>query len=532
MLRRRTALEKVVRTGWGGTYADSFTHAQLFRSYGPTYFGMVDAQLFSSEIDSNIINKPWVWLTMAQGNAMTTEPGHTDFCWRLAEDVQTDARVTRVDSSLPTYPGKGNTQFKIYLDRGWFHAPVLLKTDSADAPLLRILGHPTQISATEWEYIVQLQSGDPNAWLDPKYLEPNRRVIDGGTSIVDELNYEYGGDYFGSVFELMSHIGYVARKVEVTDKFIRLEMDGKAANMSYGISGNGGTYKDGKAISTGYLYQPGLEDKTTSKVLQKGSFISMAEARLAERLSEDKNFMMEFGQNEVSYHPVNKRPMKVAPGWRQVRKDGHFKPHNGSLTLYDIYDRIQTIFTTRYGVGEPTVVLRTGKGGIEWFSKLVKDEAGLSPFTLLDSYFVSRTQSEITPNALKFGAQFTEILMPNGITLKVMYDPTKDNPRYYPEKVPGTNYSYESFTFDVLDLGNTDAAPSGARTRSNIAMVYEDAYESYFMVSNVYDIMSGAKKSGETVAVLDKEAGIYRESSCALAVWDTSRILSMPYLSA
>jgi hypothetical protein len=532
MLRRRSALEKVVRTGWGGTYADSFTHAQLFRSYGPTYFGMVDAQLFSSEIDSNIINKPWVWLTMAQGNAMTTEPGHTDFCWRLAEDVQTDARMTRVANFGGSLPGKGNTQFKIYLDRGWFHAPVLLKTDSADAPMLRIIGHPTQISATEWEYVVQLQTGDPNAWLDPKYLEPNRRVIDGGTSIVDELNYEFGGDYFGSVFELMSHIGYVARKVEVTDKFIRLEMDGKSANMSYGISGNGGTYKDGKAVSSGYLYQPGLDDKTTSKVLQKGSFISMAEARLAERLSEDKNFMMEFGQNEVSYHPVNKRPMKVAPGWRQIRKDGHFKPHNGSLTLYDIYDRIQTIFTTRYGVGEPTVILRTGKGGIEFFSRLVKDEAGLSPFTLLDSFFVSRTQSEISPNSLKFGAQFTEILMPNGITLKVMYDPTKDNPRYYPEKVPGTNYSYESFTFDVLDLGNTDAAPSGARTRSNIAMVYEDAYESYFMVSNVYDIMNGAKKSGETVAVLDKEAGIYRESSCALAVWDTSRILSMPYLAS
>jgi hypothetical protein len=532
MLRRRSALEKVVRTGWGGTYADSFTHAQLFRSYGPTYFGMVDAQLFSSEIDSNIINKPWVWLTMAQGNAMTTEPGHTDFCWRLAEDVQTDARMTRVANFGGSLPGKGNTQFKIYLDRGWFHAPVLLKTDSADAPMLRIIGHPTQLSATEWEYVVQLQTGDPNAWLDPKYLEPNRRVIDGGTSIVDELNYEFGGDYFGSVFELMSHIGYVARKVEVTDKFIRLEMDGKSANMSYGISGNGGTYKDGKAVSSGYLYQPGLDDKTTSKVLQKGSFISMAEARLAERLSEDKNFMMEFGQNEVSYHPVNKRPMKVAPGWRQIRKDGHFKPHNGSLTLYDIYDRIQTIFTTRYGVGEPTVILRTGKGGIEFFSRLVKDEAGLSPFTLLDSFFVSRTQSEISPNSLKFGAQFTEILMPNGITLKVMYDPTKDNPRYYPEKVPGTNYSYESFTFDVLDLGNTDAAPSGARTRSNIAMVYEDAYESYFMVSNVYDIMNGAKKSGETVAVLDKEAGIYRESSCALAVWDTSRILSMPYLAS
>lgn len=530
MLRRRSAIQKVARTGWGGSYADSMTHAHLFRTYGPTYFGMIDAQLFSSEIDGNIINKPWVWLTAAQGNMMTTEPGHTDYSWRLMEDVSADAYITRKDANLPTYPGKGNTEFKIYLDKGWFHEPVLLKTDSHDAPLLRILGHPTQVSATEWEYIVKLQDGDPNAYIDDKYLDVNRRVIDGGTSTPDELNYKYGGDYFGNVFELQSHIGYVGRKVEVTDKFIRLEMAGKSKGLSYGISGRGGSFSDGAAIGVGYTYQPGLSDKTKAKEVRQGSFVTIAEARLAERLAEDKNMGMEFGRNEVSFDPETGRPLKVAPGWRQIRKDGHYFPHNGSLNLYDIYEKLQDVFVTRYGVGEPTVVLRTGKGGIELFSRLVNAEAGLNPFVLVDSFFIGRTDSDITSNALKYGAQFTEILMPNGIKLKVMYDPSKDNPRYYPEKVPGTNYSYESFTFDVLDLGRTNAAPASARTRSNICMVWEEAYEEYYFSSNVYDIYTGAKKNGENVAVVDKQAGIYRGSSYALAVWDTSRIMSMPYI--
>jgi hypothetical protein len=48
----------------------------------------------------------------------------------------------------------------------------------------------------------------------------------------------------------------------------------------------------------------------------------MAEARLAERISEDKNFMMEFGRTEVTVDPETGRPIKVAPGWRQIRKDG------------------------------------------------------------------------------------------------------------------------------------------------------------------------------------------------------------------
>jgi hypothetical protein len=262
----------------------------------------------------------------------------------------------------------------------------------------------------------------------------------------------------------------------------------------------------------------------------------MAEARLAERINEDKNMAMEFGRTELTYHPVTGRPIKVAPGWRQIRRDGYYHPHNGSLTLYDIYDKIHTKFTTRNGVGEPDVLLSTGKGGIEAFGQMINDVASANPFTVLDSYFIQNaTAAEskaITSNPLRFGAQFTEVLMSNGLTLRVMYDPTKDNPRYYPEKVPGTNYSYESFTFDVIDLGNTDAAPTNARTRSNFAMVYEEAYEEYYMVSNAYDIRTGAKKSGENVGSIDKNAGIYRASSCALAVWDTSRILSMPYLSA
>ena len=96
--------------------------------------------------------------------------------------------------------------------------------------------------------------------------------------------------------------------------------------------------------------------------------------------------------------------------------------------------------------------------------------------------------------------------------------------------MPGTNYSYESFTFDILDLGVTGNTPGG-QSRSNISMVYEEAYEEYYAVSNVYDFYSGAKKSGETVAVQNKEAGIYRGSSVALAVWDVSRIACLPFVS-
>lgn len=525
MLKRRTALQKVQRKDWHGSYVDSATHNYLFQNYRPTDFGMIEGGMYAGDIDNDIINRKWLWFTAAQGRMMSTEPGHSDYCWRLPEDVIADMRITRVDTNLGSTPGRAHGEFFIYTDSGNFHEPVLLKTNITDAPLLRILGRAEQISATEWKYRVKLQDGDPTAYIDPSALQPNCRLIDAGTSIADELNYKFGGDSYGNIFELQSMIGYVARKIEMTDKAIRLERAGKAQPFSVG----GTKYYEG-ALGVGYIYQPGLADKTQAKMVKHGAFITMAEYRLGERLAEDKNYMMEFGRQERTDDWETGRQITVAAGWRQLRKDGWFFPHNGSLTLQDIYERLQDLFVTRRGLGSTEVVMFTGQGGIEMFNRMIRDEAGTNPFTLVDSYFISRTKSEASPNALKYGAQFTEVLMPNGITLKVMYDPSKDNPRYYAEKVPGTNYTYESFTFDILDLGNTDAAPSRASSRSNIAMVYEADYESYFQISNIYDLMTGSIKDGGNAFAMNKEAGIYRESSCSLAIWDTSRIMSMPFL--
>ena len=527
MLRERTALKKVYRKGWQGSYMDSSTHNDVFHNYSPTNFGMIEGSMYASDSDSEIINRKWLWHTAAQGRMVSTEPGVNEYTWRMSEDPIADLKITRVDDNLGTTPGKNLTEFLIYADNGNFHEPVLLKTDSSDAPMLRILGKAEQVSPAEWKYRVRLQDGSPTAFIDPKWLQPNMRLIDGGTSTADELNSKYGGDSYANVFELQSHIGYVGRKIEMTDKAIRLEIRGNI--QPYSVSGSKTQYTDG-ALGVGYIYQPGLADKTKSTKIEAGRFITMAEYRLGERLAEDKNFMMEFGRTEITTDRDTGRQIKVAPGYRQMRREGNFMPHNGSLTLQDLYERLQDIFVTREGVGGPEVVMWAGKGGIEMFNRMVKVEYGMNPFTLQDSYFVSRTSSKITPNALKYGAQFTECLMPNGVTLKVMYDPNKDNTRYYSEKVPGTNYTYESFCFDVLDLGDSASAPSGANTRSNIAMVYEKEYEEYYSISNVYDLRTGAIKDGRNASGHSKEAGIYRGSSVGLAIWDISRTMSLPYL--
>ena len=97
---RKTALLKAhPRQDWGGTYGDSGTWASLFKSYKPYDFGVMGAQTFSSQLGSNIVNKPLMWLTQAQGNCMYLPGGHNQYQWKLTTDSHTRTTIVAVDPS-------------------------------------------------------------------------------------------------------------------------------------------------------------------------------------------------------------------------------------------------------------------------------------------------------------------------------------------------------------------------------------------------------------------------------------------------
>jgi hypothetical protein len=155
---------------------------------------------------------------------------------------------------------------------------------------------------------------------------------------------------------------------------------------------------------------------------------------------------------------------------------------------------------------------------------LIAKEA--SQFNYIDTLFTQkRTDPQgVHDNELSFGAQFTQIKMPNGYILEMCYDPIKDDRKLFPEKAPGTNRTLESFAMDIFDFGDTKQKAMDAVNSKNITMVMQDGVESYFTVSNVYNFETGAVKDGSNVAMNSKELGIYRELPGSLAVWDTSRI--------
>jgi len=519
-MERRTALVTHERQAWGGSYFDSFTHANMFRRYGPYNFGVKTSQLFSSKIGSHLINKKFTYMTIAKGNVFVLPGGTDDYSWYLMADADVDFRITELLVASDAQAGKGGLPFRIALDRPWLHEPAIIKSENANLPLLRILGQPIQRSVNSWEYEVELQTGDLNSWIPVDYLQPGRKFIRASSLVADELNTKYAPDQYGEMFKLQSWVGNVANKVEMSDKFIRTEIACRTEGKSLpsGIT-------DDTMIGSGYVYYQkfNMTNSGVTEKVEKGVFITKAEARLLERTEMDREMNMEFGQLQKTVDRDTGRPIKQAPGWRQLVRDGHYKEHNGSLTLSEIYEYLMQIFITRKSFTDRHIVIASGEAGIEFLSRLIATEA--SQFQYIDTLF---TQKRTDPqgyhdNELEYGAQFTKIKMMNGVIVEIVYDPIKDDRKLFPELAPGTNRTLESFAMDIFDFGVTEQKAQGAR-EENITMIMQDGVESFYMVSNIYDPYTGAIKDGSNAYGHNKEVGFYREMSGSLGCWDVSRI--------
>lgn len=523
-------LKTVERSAFGGSYFDSFTHAQMFRKYKPFNFGVRNAQLFSSELGSQLVNKKFTYYTVAKGNVYLLPGGVDDYEWSLIADADVDFRSTKNPFAADAQVGKAGVPFQFSLDRDWLHTPAVLKCEHSDLPPILILSAaPQQEDVNSWLYEGVLLTSDKNAWIPAEYFDAQRRFIDITTAITDELNTKHAGDQYGEMFKLQSWVGNYGRKAEFTDKFIRMEIgcrkEGRSMpkNQSYSIGKQ--SYYDG-AIGVGYVYQQPMNVTNGGKAerIEAGVFVSRVEARLEERILMDREMNMEFGHLYKGVDPDSERTLKRGPGWRQLVKDGHYKEHNGSLTLSELYEYIAEIFLTRRTFSDRSIMLATGEGGIEFMHRLIAQEA--SQFSYIDTNFVKKntTPQGYHDNELQYGAQFTKLLLPMGYVLQMVYDPIKDDRKLFPTKAPGTNRTAESYAMDIFDWGATDQKAANANRSENITMVMQDGVEAYWTVCNVYDFETGAEKTGTNVYSNNKECGVYREISGDLCIWDVTRV--------
>lgn len=312
-MNRNSVLVSHERRAFGGSYFDSLTHASMFRKYTPYDFGVMTSRLFSSEINSDLINKKFTWMTIAQKNVYVLPGGTDDYTWYVMGDTDVLFRFTELLVDPAGQAGKGGLSFRIAADRDWLHEPAVIKLAGNNLPLLKIIGHPIQRSVNSWEYEVVIQDGDINSFIPVSYLQPGQTFVRVSSLVSDELNTKYAPDQYGEMFKCFNHVANYANKAEFTDKFIRTEIAARQNGTSLPSNGYSvaGVNQKGGAISSGYVYQTNFKDRNTSKVIKAGTFITAVEAKLEERTMMDREMMMEFGRLQKTKDVDSGRAIKV-----------------------------------------------------------------------------------------------------------------------------------------------------------------------------------------------------------------------------
>lgn len=382
---RNTALVQVEREAWGGSDYDFTTYASMFKNYAPQNFGIMAGDIFSSTLGGHMINKKFTFLTIAQGNQYTLNGGVEDYEWYVTGSPRVDFRFTETFVGASDQVGKGGQEFEFALDRNWLKEPCVIKIEGANLPLIRIIGHPVEISPNSFKYRGKLQTSDPTAWISAEYLQAGRTAVDASTSVSSELNLKGAGLNYSEMYKLQSFIGRYAREISFTDRMIRAEIAAKQ-------NGSNSPTTDKTSIGKGFLFQRNFKNHSGEVVTANG-FITSAEARLEDTIMMDREIMMEFGSAEKTFDPDTMREIKVAPGFKQLVRDGHYMAHNGSLSLSGLYEYLMNIFITRRDFSDRTIRLSSGEAGIYFLHQLLAEEAKL--YTTIDTHFIrTRTDSQ------------------------------------------------------------------------------------------------------------------------------------------
>lgn len=453
-----------VTTITDGIGGNSFNSMHLISTYGldkphDLSAGSVElAQIFSAS--DRYQDKPLIAATEAKGKKIYLKSNQ--FTWKLRAHQKQRFRIMEVVETAAR-PGENETLFSIVLDKGWLREPDVISGEHNEYPL-EIVGEPMQ-RGLGWEYRVRMQDSSNGRYFPSTLFAVGREFWKVSTSVADEMNEKYGTIQFNSIFELRSHTGNVAEKLQFTDRALRVDINNRGGEMLK------------------YWNVPFLDNNGK----RYNKFVPMAEAEMMNQVYEDIEWALNYGRKSIRKGP-NGYLKRTPAGLRQQLEDAHQLLHNGNLTLSRLEEWLNGIY---YGRKDATpasrsIVLSTGEMGAKMFDQMVKSE--ISNFLTVDSHFI-RSGGDF--RHLSFGVQFTHYVGINGLDVTVMLNPHNDNPDYCPQMHPVYNdKTIDSWRMDILDFGTTREQTTGAMG-DNISFVCEDNADYYFTTFGKHDPKTG-----------------------------------------
>lgn len=381
-----------------------------------------------------------------------------------------------------TAPGLGGVPIRVKWDLDYVMYPDVVLPEDNDYPL-QVVDGPI-FDGDGYIYYLKLQGDNPDNYLPPYLLEPNREFSKSWTSVQSEYNEFFGTQQYPNSFMLESQVGAFAQKVTVTDKAMR----------------------DSGRLAVEFLYT----DPMTNKEQKITKFLPMAEAIMHNELYQSMEAQMWYGKKQTQQGPQGYW-VKTGPGLRQQLRDGHIEYYNSALTVNRVKDYLLDIFFAREDEQNRKVVAMTGTLGSIMFHDMLAAEA--SSFLTEDTHFTQMLSKN--PRHLSFGAQYTHYQGPEGIELTLVKNPMYDSRRYCKRMHPVyTEMPIDSARMTFLDFGSSGG-------ENNIQMLkVKDTFRYGYTVGTVGP--NGPVKGGQ-VGALKAGYDIFTEGTCGIWMKDVTR---------
>lgn len=400
------------------------------------FMGMQNRQLVSPLIDQIMEVNLGIDFDRFMDNFPTfTLDKDVEFEWLLAgPDIKNYPLVTYYDSNgnTPVKAGINNSRFYMVFPVRMFEATDAIATDSKEVYQLQIKNDPKPVG-TNWEYEVELLTGDPTLFVPVTELTVGKRYAKLYSPVEQTLSQRGGTVQHNGYFKMYNRCSSIRSQYEVPGNMITAG-DNKPMGAMFAIKDDAGNVK------TEATWLGKLDWDFMSQFKRQKAYLGMY--AIHNKTSQGTYV----NKGESGYE------IKMGAGLYQQVSPSNIHYLN-NYTLDQLQDILLSLSVGKLPQDQRKFVIGTGEYGWIRFHKLV--EARGIPF----SHNNAGNRISGTGNNLRFGGQFTSLGLLNGIEVELMKLPFLDDPTLNTTQHPdgGLVSSYEML---IMDIGTSNGKPN------------------------------------------------------------------------
>lgn len=458
-------------------------HTGLTQSNHLRSFFLMEPVLASSVV-TRVYNRmtgsknPLSFLTIGTGRAK--ELSDIIYRWPLMGDSEKAIPIISNLGDGGSFPGIGNTTFRVVMAEKWFTLGDVIVPDNSDYPC-RVQEYPaTNGFGDGFIYTLQLVSADPAAYIPVSLLEAGKEFSKDFNSQEHDHSREGGDTHYATPFMMENYMGTFRKKYEVT----------------------GAAHEKVLSIK--------LMDPESGKTTE--TWVKYVEWEFWCQFQDEIERALWYGKSNIdntttipTMKGLSGNPIYMSAGVEQQLAPAN-KHYYTRLTESVIRDFLNNL---SYGGTEPgprEYVAFCGRGFMDGFDKAMKTSA--SNFTLVDSKFITGSGQ-----SMELGGQFTSYVGLNGdrITLKELplYNNPVRNRQIHPETgLPAESYKATFLNFKMNSKGESNITKVYHKGREMVTTYVEGLYGPY-----------GPKQSGTSATAVDGYE-FHAMSECGVMVSD------------